>query len=63
MEAITNLDWTSIAVIAGGVIFVADRIARLTPTKSDDAVLKVVYRLAAMVSIKVPDIPDDKKPE
>jgi hypothetical protein len=61
MEALQGLDWTSYAVIAGGVIFVADRIARLTPTKSDDAVLKVVYRLAAMLSIKVPDIPADKQ--
>jgi hypothetical protein len=61
MEFITNMNWTEIAVIVGIIIALADRIARLTPTKSDDAVLKIVYRLAAMLSVKVPDIETDKK--
>lgn len=53
--------WMEIAVVAGGVIFLADRIARLTPTQTDDKVVAALYKLASILSIRVPDNPGGPK--
>lgn len=49
--------WMEITLAAGAVIFAFDRVARLTPTKTDDKVVATLYRLASILSIRVPDNP------
>lgn len=49
--------WVEIVAAAGAFIFFADRVARLTPTKSDDKVVAALYKLASILSIRVPDNP------
>lgn len=53
--------WVEFGVAFGALIFAADRIARLTPTKSDDKAVAMLYRLASVLSIRVPDNPGDQK--
>lgn len=56
IEYVQN-NWSEIGVAIGALIFLADRIARLTPTQTDDKIVKAVYKLASVLSIRVPDNP------
>ena len=61
MIEFVQANWMEIAVVAGGVIFLAVRIARLTPTQTDDKIVAALYKLASVLSIRVPDNMGDKK--
>jgi len=55
MDTITALPWAELAGIAAlGIVFF-ERIARLTPTKSDDKIVQFVRKAAKALSIDVPD--------
>ncbi len=56
MEWITA-NWAEIGVVIGGFIFVFDRIAKLTPTETDNKIVALLYKAASVLSIKVPDNP------
>lgn len=54
-------NWEAIAGTAAVAILLAERIARLTPTETDNRWLKTVKRLADVIGINVPDNPGKKK--
>lgn len=55
IETITALPWAEIAgIVALGILFF-ERIARLTPTKSDDKIVQAVRKVAKALSIDLPD--------
>lgn len=56
-------NYGEVAGILALVVLVADRIAKLTPTESDNKIVKGIYRVFAIVGIKVPDIPGKKTSE
>lgn len=43
--------------VAAAAVLFFDRLAKLTPTKSDDAVLNVIYKVFAILGFKVKDNP------
>ena len=49
-----------IGVITAAVI-VFDRIAKLTPTTKDDSVLNWIYKIFAVLGLKVPDLEYNSK--
>lgn len=57
IEILEGLD---MAEISGGIamlILLAERVARITPTKTDNRVLKVIRRVANVLGLNVPDNP------
>lgn len=55
METLLALPWAEIAGIAAlGIVFF-ERIARLTPTKSDDKIVQALRKAAKVLSVDVPD--------
>ncbi len=46
---------TQICGIAAAVVLAFDRLAKLTPTKKDDEVVSKLYRLFAVLGLKVKD--------
>jgi hypothetical protein len=54
-------NWMEISVIAGIVIVLASRVAKLTPTQTDDKVVAALRKLALVLSIDVPDNPGKPK--
>ena len=60
METIMNLPWAEIAGIVALLILVFDRIAKLTPTETDDKVVEAVYRIASVLGLRFEDNPGKK---
>jgi hypothetical protein len=54
-------NWMEISVIAGIVIVLASRVAKLTPNQTDDKVVAALRKLALVLSIDVPDNPGKPK--
>ena len=48
-------NWASVAGIAAAVVLVFDRLAKLTPTNSDNAWVERLQRLFALIGLKVSD--------
>lgn len=48
--------WTELAAIASIWILAFDRLAKLTPTTKDDSVLNWVYKIFAILGVKVPEL-------
>lgn len=61
MVEFVQTHWVEIGVIIGGVILVAGRIAKLTPTETDDKIVAALHKLARVLSIDVPDNPGNPK--
>jgi hypothetical protein len=60
MEWIMGLfvaNWVEVSGVIALVILIADRIAKLTPTKTDDAVMAIVNKIATVLAIRVKDNP------
>lgn len=49
--------WMEIAGVAAAFVLLFDRLAKLTPTLKDDQVVSTLYRLFAVLGIKVRDNP------
>lgn len=47
--------WTEIAGVFAALLLTFDRLAKLTPTKRDDGAVSNLYRLFAILGVKVPD--------
>jgi hypothetical protein len=54
-------NWPQIAGVLAAVVLLAERVARLTPTETDNRVLRKVKQLADVVGINVPDNPGKPK--
>lgn len=50
-------NWAEIAGVAALFVLIFDRIAKLTPTMRDDEVVSTLYRIAAVLGLKVRDNP------
>ncbi len=47
--------WVEVIAAASAFVLFFDRVAKLTPTWSDDEVVSKLYRLFAVLGAKVPD--------
>lgn len=47
-------EWAGIAAI---LVLFFDRLAKLTPTTKDDGAVSLLYRIFAVLGVKVPDNP------
>lgn len=60
MEFLSNLSWTELAGVAALWILTFDRLAKITPTEVDNKIAAVLltwlYRIFAVLGIKVPEI-------
>lgn len=60
LSTITNFfasaSWTEIMAIASIWILAFDRLAKLTPTTKDDSILNWIYKIFAVLGVKVPDL-------
>lgn len=56
MEILANLNWTEIAGVVAAFVLFFDRLAKLTPTESDNKIVAVFYKVFAVLGVKVPDI-------
>ena len=54
MEWLTA-NWVEVAAAASAFVLFFDRVAKMTPTKRDDEVVSKLYRLFAVLGVKVPD--------
>jgi hypothetical protein len=50
-------DYGAYLGVAAAFVILFDRIAKLTPTKSDDKVVEWIYRITAILGLKVKDNP------
>ena len=50
-------NWVEIAAALAALILAGERIARITPTETDNKVLQVIRKVANVVGINVPDNP------
>jgi hypothetical protein len=57
LDIIQNAPWAEIAGIAALLILAFDRIAKITPTKTDDKIVKFIQRAATVLGVKVRDNP------
>lgn len=55
MAFFTNLDPGEWAGVAVAFLFAFDRLAKLTPTLKDDGTVAALYRIFAILGLKVPD--------
>lgn len=53
--------WLEISGIVALVILLGERVARLTPTETDNKIFQALRKLAQVVSIDVPDNPGKPK--
>ena len=54
MEDLIN-DWPKWAGLIAAAILLFDRIAKVTPTETDNRFLKTIHRIASVLGIKVKD--------
>lgn len=52
----SSTSWTEIAAMASIWILAFDRLAKLTPTTKDDSVINWVYKIFAVLGVRVPDL-------
>ena len=48
-------NWGAYAGVAAVLLLFFDRLAKLTPTTKDDGVVSIVYKLFAILGVKIPD--------
>lgn len=48
--------WTEIAGVIALWLVAFDKLAKLTPTTKDDSVLNWIYKIFAVLGVKVPDL-------
>lgn len=56
-------NWGAYAGAAAAFVLVCDRIAKLTPTTKDDSVVNWIYKIFAILGLKVPDLEYNSKGE
>lgn len=48
--------WDEIAGIAAAFVLFFDRLAKITPSDSDNKLLTALYKIFAVLGLKVPDV-------
>lgn len=51
-----TMHWSELAGVIAAFVLFFDRLAKLTPTDSDNKVVAMAYKLFAILGLKVPDI-------
>lgn len=49
-------DWATISGVVAMWILAFDRLAKLTPTTKDDSILNWIYKIFAVLGVKVPEL-------
>lgn len=61
LDTISSLNWAEIAGVAALAVLIFERVARLTPNKTDDKLVSFVRKLFNILSVNIPDV--EKGPE
>mgnify|MGYP006921298431 CR=1 FL=1 len=49
--------------LATGIVLVFERLAKLTPTTKDDSIVNWIYKVFAILGVKVPELEQNSKGE
>ena len=52
----STANWAEIMGAAAAFLLFFDRLAKITPTDSDNAIVATLYKVFAVLGLKVPDI-------
>jgi hypothetical protein len=55
LDTLINFDWPAALGVAAAFVLAFDRLAKLTPTKKDDETISKLYRLFAVLGLKIED--------
>ena len=55
LETLIEFDWPAALGVAAALVLTFDRLAKLTPTKKDDETVSKLYRLFAVLGLKLED--------
>jgi len=55
MEFLLQLNWAEITGVVVAAVLVFEKIAKLTPTNSDNKIVAMLYKIFAVLGLKVPD--------
>ena len=55
LTTLTTMDWTAYAGVAVAFILAFEKLAKLTPTESDNKIVAGAYKLFAVLGLKVKD--------
>lgn len=56
MEWFSTANWGEILGVGAAFVLFFDRLAKLTPTNSDNAIVAALYKVLAVLGVKVPDV-------
>lgn len=51
-----NINWTELLGALAAFVLFFDRLAKLTPTESDNKLVATLYKVFAILGLKVPDV-------
>lgn len=57
LELLLSLDWSAYLGVAAAFILAFDRLAKLTPTETDNKIVAAAQKLFALLGAKVEDNP------
>lgn len=55
LDIFSSMSWPEIAGVLAAFVLLFDRIAKMTPTKTDDKVLTWLYKIASVLGLNVSD--------
>lgn len=56
MNWFSTSNWGEIMGAAAAFMLFFDRLAKITPTESDNAIVATLYKVFAVLGVKVPDV-------
>jgi len=56
MDWFSSANWGDILGVGAAFMLFFDRLAKLTPTDSDNAIVATLYKVFSILGVKVPDI-------
>lgn len=60
MEIARNTDWAAVAGIAAAFVLAFDRLAKITPTETDNKIVGWAYKVFKLLGVKIKDNPGSK---
>ena len=57
MNFVNSMNWSEWVAVVVAFVLAFDRLAKLTPTKKDDGAVSFIYKVFAVLGVKVPDNP------
>ena len=59
----SSQNWESVAGVAAAFILFFDRLAKLTPSNTDNMIVEFFNKLFSILGVKVPDLQENSKGE